>query len=169
MTIALNGRLPEFAQIIAGFVPVDMSSAANNGDWVSLKNYDHCSIVLFKAIGTAGDDPTITVKQAQDVSGTGAKALTFTTLYSKQGTQTSIGTWTLVTQSAANTYSNDTSAENQAIWVIDIRCDELDTDNGFDCIQASVADVGTNAQLGCMLYFLYGARYGGSMPSAIID
>ena len=31
---------------------------------------------------------------------------------------------------------------------------ELDRTNGFGCVQANVADVGSVAQLGCMLYLL---------------
>jgi hypothetical protein len=163
-------RLLDRAQIVAGFVPVDMQTAANNGDWVSLKNYNHATIVLFKAAGTAGDDPTITVQQATDVAGTGAKGLNFTRVFTKQGAQTGIGTFTEVTQSAASTYTHTDGAENQALWVIEIDGPDLDVNGGFDCIRANVADVGGNAQLGCLLYILTEPRYGQStMPSAIVD
>src|SRR4051812_8019624 len=118
MSITLNNLFTEQAQIVSAIIPVDFSAAANNGDWVSLKDYEHCAVVLFKGAGTAGDDPTLTLQQASDVSGTGAKALNFTNLSIKQGTQTSTGTFTQTTQAAANTYTNDTLAESQAIIVI---------------------------------------------------
>lgn len=168
----INADLPEVVHIVSGFVPVDMSSAANTGDWVSLKNYSRVDIVLYKDAGTAGDDPTITVEQAQDVSGTGAKNLTAVdrVYYAQQTALTSDDTYTKATQTAAATYTDATSAEDQAIWVIPIEADELDTANSFDCIRASVADVGTNAQLGCMFYVLRGPRYGkAAMPTAIAD
>jgi len=163
-----NSLLVERTQICAGFGPVDMSAAANNGDWVSLKNFDACAIVFFKAAGTAGDDPVLTLQQATDVSGSNAKALNFTRLDVKQGTLTALGTFTTVTQAAANTYVDATSAENAGIYVIEVRADELDGNNGFDCLRFSVPDVGTNAQLGAALYLLSGPRYA-PPPSAIAD
>lgn len=169
MSITSNSLLVERANIISGFVPIDLQAGANDGDWVSLKNYERLAIVFFKAAGTAGDDPTLTVQQASDVSGTGAKALNFTRIDVKQGADLfAIGTFTTVTQTAANTYTEATSAEAQAIWVVDIKAEDLDVDNGFDCVRATVADVGSNAQLGCLLYIAYGARYSGA-PSAIAN
>jgi hypothetical protein len=163
-------RLIEQMQIVAGFGPVDMQTAANDGDWVSLKNYNHVAVVLFKAAGTAGDDPTLTLEQATGVAGTGAKALTFTTIHTKQGTLTSVGTFTKVTQAAAATYTDATSAEVAAIWVVEFDAQDLDVEGGFDCIRARVADVGGNAQLGCLFYLLSEPRYSQAiLPSAIID
>ncbi len=163
-----NALLVERMQICAAFGPADLSAAANNGDWVSLKDFDSCAIIFFKAAGTAGDDPTLTLRQATDVSGANAKALDFTRIDVKQGTLTAVGTFTTVAQAAANTYLDLTSAENAGIYVIEVRADELDVANGFDCVQFSVADVGTNAQLGAALYLLRGARYNPPL-SAIVD
>ena len=163
-----NSLLVERVQICAGFGPADMSTAANNGDWMSLKDFDSCAIVFFKGAGTAGDDPTLTLKQATDVSGANAKALDFTRVDYKQGTLTALGTFTTVTQAAANTYVDLTSAESAGIYVIEVRADELDVNNGFDCVQFSVADIGSNAQLGAALYLLRGARYNPPL-SAIVD
>jgi hypothetical protein len=160
----------EVNNIVGGFVPVDMQTAANTGDYVSLKNYNRCVIVLFKAAGTNGDDPTITLTQATDVAGTSVKNLsTITKIYTKQGTLTGVGTWTVVTQAAAATYTDTDSAENQAIWAIEVKAEDLDVSNGFDCLKAAVADVGGNAQLGCMFYIMCEPRYAGPLPSAIID
>lgn len=165
----MNQHFLEKNQVVSGFVPVSMTSALT-GDYVSLKNYGRCAVVFFAAAGTAGDDPTITLTQAQDVSGTGVKALDFTRIDVKQGTLTSVGTFTTVTQAAANTYTDAASAEVQKIWVIDVMAEDLDIANGFDCLKAAISDVGTNAQLGCMLYLLHEPRYAsGTLPSAIVD
>jgi hypothetical protein len=161
-------RFCENNNLSAGFVPVDMQTAANDGDWVSLKNYHHVSVVLFKAAGTAGDDPTLTMEQATTNTGTGAKALTFRNIYVKQGTLTAVGTFTRVDQTAAATYTDLVSAEIQAIWVVEFDSDELDVDGGFDHIRGRVADIGGNAQLGCMLYILGEPRYAQAvLPSAL--
>lgn len=170
----LNCSLLEIAQICAGVLPVNLSAGANTGDWVSLKNFERCLVILFKDAGTAGDDPTLTLQQAQDVSDTGVKELNFTTIFKKQGADVrAVGQWTKVTQATGNTYTDATSAEVEAIWAVDIKAEDLDVANGFDCIRASVADTdpdGSNAQLGCLLYIPYGCRYPGApedVPSAI--
>jgi hypothetical protein len=159
----------EKLQIVGGFVPVDLQTAANTGDYVSFKNYGRCAVVFFKAAGTAGDDPTITLTQAQDVAGTGVKNLTFDRIDVKQGTLTAIGQFTQL----ANTdhdYTEATSAEAQALWVIDVKAEDLDIANGFDCLKAAVGDVGGNAQLGSLLYLLHEPRFASvPLPSAIAN
>ena len=154
------------SQIVSGFVPVDMQAGANTGDWVSVENFNHLSIVFFKAAGTAGDDPTITVSQATDAAGTSSKALNFTRIYTKQGTLSSVANFTLTTQSAANTFTDATSAEVQAIWVIEFDADDLDVASGFTHVQASVADVGSNAQVGACLYLATEPRYAAAVADA---
>lgn len=160
-----NSLLLERLQIASGFVPINMASGANAGDYVSLKDYGRVGVLFFKAAGTAGDDPTLTIQQAKDVSGTSVKALNFTDIYKKQGAAlTAIGQWTKVTQSAANTYTDATSAEVQAMWWVEFKAEDLDAANDFDCLIASVGDVGTNSQIGCLLYFGGDPKYA-SQPS----
>lgn len=156
-------------QLVAGIIPIDLATGANNGDWVSLKNYRHVTCVLYKAAGTAGDDPIFKIQQATAVAGTAAKDLLFDTVYVKSGTLTSVGTFTKVTQTAATSYTDATHAEVQAIYVVEFDAEDLDAENGFDCIQMSVADVGAGgAQIGCGFYILSNPRY--TPPqSAIVD
>ena len=146
----------EQAQIVEAFPAADLSAAAQTGDWVSLSNYRHIAVVFHSEPGTAGDDPTITIQQAQDNAAAGAKALNFTTLYSKQAATNLAGTgqWTKVTQAASNTYDNNTSAEQDLIWVVEFDAEDLDFENGFEHLNISVNDVGTTAQLGYAYYVL---------------
>lgn len=169
--MTLNNLLVEEAQIVSAIIPVDSQSGANTGDYVSLNNFDRVSIIVFKAAGVAGDDPVITVTQAQDVSGTGVKALNFTRVDAKVGVQTGIGQFTTVTQAAGNTYTDLVSAEAQGLFVIEFQSADLDVANGFDCIKVAVPDTGAGgAQLLCALYVLRGARYQTApLPSAIVD
>tara|TARA_R110002020_G_scaffold29444_2_gene92830 strand:- start:4367 stop:4879 length:513 start_codon:yes stop_codon:yes gene_type:complete len=168
-------NLLESVMIVSLIRPVDLQDGANNGDYVSLKNYKHVAIFFHSAIGTAGDDPTINLNQATDVSGTSAKSLSvIDTIYVKQAATSlaSTGTFSKVTQSAAATYTEATSAEEEAMWVVEIDADELDVDNGFDCVQLTVADVGSNAQLGAAYAFLTEPRFPAAaenMLSAIED
>ena len=156
----MTNGLIESCDVVQAFAPVDLSTAANTGDWVSLKNYSGCLVVFIGAVGTSGDNPTVTVSQAQDVSGTNSKALNFTTWYKKVGATAlnAVNQFTQVVQAAANTMTA-TSAADQKIFAVDITPDLMDCDGGFDCLQASVADVGSNAQLGVCFYILYGARH----------
>ncbi len=178
----MNQHFAEQFNVCQGFLPVAMNTAANSGDWVSMRDYGRCTIVFFKAVGTNADDPTIAVKQATAVAGTSAKAIGFTTLYKKQAATNLLATgiytkstsdspatndtWTV----ASGTWTNSDLAEQAAIIVIDIKAEDLDADNGFDCVQLSIADVGTNAQLGCALYFLGEPRFQKDiLNSGIID
>ena len=169
--MGLNNLFVEEAQIVMAIVPVDSQTAANNGDWVSLKNFERCTLLLIKAAGTAGDDPVFTVRQAQDVSGTGAKALNFTRIDAKVGTQTGIGAFTTVTQAAGNTYTDTVSAEAQAIMAVEFKAEDLDVNNGFDCIQLQIPDTGSaGAQLITGLYILRGGKFNPALStSAIVD
>lgn len=160
----MNERFHESIDIISAFVPVDMQTAANNGDWVNMKNYRKCVAVLFKAAGTAGDDPVFKLQQASDNAGTGVKNLTFTVIHEKVGTLTGVGQWTKKTQTAATSYTNTDSAEAQSIIAVEIDESDLDVANGFTHVQLSIADTGGNAQLGCAFYLLMGGKYPRALP-----
>jgi hypothetical protein len=169
--MGLNNLFVEEAQIVMAIVPVDSQTGANTGDYVSLKNYERCTIVIIKAAGVAGDDPVITVTQAQDVSGTGVKALNITRVDSKVGAQTGIGTFTTNTQAAGATYTDLVSAEAQGIFCVEFQGSDLDVANGFDCLKVSIPDTGAaGAQLLTAIYILRGGKFNGATaPSAIID
>ena len=177
--MAATKRLIEMVNIVECITPVDFTTAANTGDWVSLKHYTGVLIVIHTSIGTQGQDPDITVEQATAVAGTGNKALNIVEGFDKVGATTiPNGVWTRTT-SSDNTFENLASAENAHILAIDIQIDMLDTANGYDCVQCSIADVGANTQLGSAIYIMYGPRIegkpdaGGStpirMPSPLVD
>lgn len=159
--MANESKLLSMVQIVEGFPAVDLSTGANNGDWVSLENYKRVLIVFRSGVGTAGDDPTLTVRQATDAAGTSDKNLTFATIYRKQAATSlaSTGQWTKTTQTAAATYTNTDAAEQSLIWCVDIMASDLDVANGFKFLRATVADVGGAAQPGDLLYLLYEPRY----------
>ena len=174
-----NTRLLESIMIVSAFPDSDANTDVT-GDWVSLKNYDGCLVVIHKNAGTAGDDMTITLAQASDVGGTGSKALTFNHLYATVGATalTATGTFTKYTGTAVSTldtvtaFGTDLTADsNEALFVVDVRASDLDVSNGFDCIRvSSEGDDLANAAYISGNYILYGARYpGAAMLSAIAD
>ena len=145
----------EQMQIASGFVPVNLAAAANNSDWVNLKLYARLLIIFFKGAAASGtEDPTVTFLQATDVAGGSSKALNIARAWTKTDADlTTIGQFTAGVPST-NTLTVASSAQKGAIWAIEVLASELDRANAFSCVQANVADVGSVAQLGCMLYLL---------------
>jgi hypothetical protein len=139
-----------------GAAPVDLSTAAVTGKRISMKNAGGCTIVVFKGAGTAADDPTFDLQQHTAASaGTTADLDIVTYYYLKQeATLDNDETWSKVTQAAASEVTgNGTSAEEQAIYVFEVDAAQLS--DGYNHISLNIADVGTNAQLGAVLYILH--------------
>jgi hypothetical protein len=68
-------RLVEQQHVVPAVWPVDFNTAANPGDYVSMKNYKHLTVVIMQ--NTAGGTAAVTMLQASAVAGTGEKALSF--------------------------------------------------------------------------------------------
>lgn len=156
--------LVENAAIEVAILPKDITGAAQSGDWISLKNYSHVTIIIMQG-AWAGGTPAVTLNQATAVDGTGSKALAFT----KRWTQVAI-TGTAYTETAVTSSTFNLPATANTMNVLEVDAAELDTDNGFDCMQVAVATPGTNADLLCALYILTGARHSGAtMPNPKVD
>lgn len=176
----MNKTFVEDHQVVQIIKPVDLAAGANTGDWVSLKDYNRCALIFSKEPGTAGDDPTLTLLQATAVAGTGSKALDIKRVDKKQAATdlTAVGTFTKSTSGSpatndtfsTNTWTNSTLGEDAAVVVIDIKAEDLDIDNDFDCVSMTIADVGTAGQLGEVIAVLYDPKYAKeTLDSAIAD
>lgn len=118
------------------------TSTQVNGSYVSIKDYPRiiakCAVGAIAATGTL----TFQVRQAQDSSGTGVKALK---------------------ASAALTDADD----NKDIW-LEIRAEELDVDNGFDHVRIEVV-AATAASLVQAELLGFVGRYGpASQPATLV-
>jgi hypothetical protein len=164
-------RLSENGQFVQAIVPINLATGANNGDWVSMANYNHLSIVVSTGVGASGEDITLTVNQATDNAGTSSKALTFTDIYEKEGSTalSAVGTATKQTQSAAQTYNSTSGGENEQLIVVEIDADDLDADGGFDFVQLTIADVGSTSQIGSAIYYLSEPRHGQEAPVSALS
>lgn len=142
--------------ISSGIVPVDSQTAAMTGHRVSLKNAGGCTIVVFKAAGTANDDPVLTLREHTASSGgTSTDLAIIDHYYIKQETVLDGDeTWTRVTQDAAAAVTlNSTSAETQMFVVIEV--DGTQLTDGNDYISLNIADTGAaGAQLISCFYLL---------------
>lgn len=160
----MNERLIDKVQIAQAFPPASLDGGAQAGDWHSFENHRRALILFHKGVGTAGDDPTITVTQATSAAGAGEKALNLKKLYKKEAVDLEgVAQFSEVTSfDTANAYGaadDATIAEKELIWGIEVDAADLDADNGFTFMQVSCDDPGTNAQLGGCLVIFYDPRY----------
>ena len=155
--------------LIEGVPPVDLQDGNNDGDYVNVKNFSRIGVLFVSGLGTATQDPTLTIQQATNNSGGSVAALNFTTIFRKQAATnlTGTGVWTRTTQTASNTYTNGTSAEEVLMWYVEFDEKELDIANGMDHIRATVADVSGNAQPGYIMYI--GKPKYPSAPESVIS
>ena len=163
----------DLMQCAMGFAPVNLAAGANNSDWVLLTKYRRLAIVFFKAAAASGsEDPTITVLQGKDAVGSASKALNIPAHRSWTKTETDLTSNGAFSAGApsTNTLTVASSAQKQAIWIIEIDASDLDIADGYCAVQANVADTGSVSQIGCMLYLLGEPRQAstlGDNPSPI--
>lgn len=162
----------EQGNVISILYPSDLQTAVAD-DWIDMADYHAMDIIFFKGAGTAGDDPDVHITQATSNAGAGEKGLDVDHYYLKSGTLLSTssigGSFTKTTMTAS--YIVDlgaASAEVQQIVGFHIDSDMLDSNNSFRYVRASVPDVGSNAQLGCILGIMY-PRYAGETASNPLD
>ena len=136
-------------------VPVDTTGAAVTGDYVSLKNYSHLTVIITQGAWAAGT-PAVTMKQATDVSNSASdeKALEIDYYWTKTGL-----TGTAFTKTAITSDTFNLTATANTITVLEIDASDLDSDGGFDCVRLGIASPGANADLISAVYILSGARY----------
>jgi len=165
-----EGALPDVSDLVVGAVPVNLATAAVDGLWFHMKDCSAVNALLLAAIGTAGEDPVISLRQATNASGASAKMLNIYRIDYKVGATgfTSVtDLWrrvsTIDRDNPVTSYSSDTidGAENALLLNAFILATDLDINNGFTHVQMRVADVGAAAQLGCVLYIPSQRHYQG--------
>jgi len=142
-----------------GLQPTNLAAAAANSAWVSLKNFNHIQIVINKGPGAAGEPPTFSFKQATTVTGTNSKALTYTKYTRKShATDAALVTVpTVVTVAAASTLVL-AAGDTGELLVFEFDAQNLDAQNGFDCLRVEINDPGATAQTCAITYVLTECR-----------
>jgi hypothetical protein len=138
----------EDVMIVECIEPLDITGSAKDGNYVSLKNAGHVTIVINTG-AWAGGTSAVTINQATAVAGTSEKALGFSVMYTNDGAATASALTS--TTVGSNTFNLDTA---NSMYVIEIPADTLDADNDFDCIQLALASPGSNADLVSATYVL---------------
>ena len=156
---------PENMAVVQAVMPQACTSIA--GDWVSMKNYRHLSIIISLDVTTGTDTGAVTLDQATLVDGTGTKTLGFEKVWVNSNAETgSVFTETAVT---SDTFLAG-GAENGSMYIIEVEADTLDVENDFDCVQIDIASI-TNGEVN-VTYLLSQPRYSGqssAMPDPTSD
>lgn len=170
MTMKGLGRLFDVAPVIA---PLDLATA-RTGLPVSLVNAGGVTFLIIKGVGTAGQDPVITLREAQDGAGTGEQDLaTISEWHSKTDTANNTlsgnETWARFTNgpaaspvpaATADLDAAGGNAEDQAI--VSLYVDASDLSDGFTHVTLDIASVGASAQLGAVVALLHDLKVGRS-------
>lgn len=158
----LNINFTEQVKIVEGLLGVVPSTTTP--DYVSLKNFERCAVVIQVKNATTVTGSAISLKQATSVGGGGEKPLSFRKVYANVDT----GAGDLLTETAVSNdtfTTNNTNAKN-LMYVIEVKAEDLDVNGGFDCLRAGTGDA-TAATLS-VTYCLFGAKFPVSTP-AIVD
>lgn len=149
-------------KLIGASAPADMSGTAMTAKYVSMKNYGHLTVVI-KTGAWAGGTAAVTMTESVDVSASSTQALNLD--YQWTGTVASGA----LTKTAVTSDTFNLAAAN-SFYVIELDADELDVDDGFDCVTVAIASPGVNSDFYSVDYILSEPRYAGSTPlTAITD
>lgn len=161
-----NVMLHEQAKIITGLAPILPSSSTP--DYVCMKGYTRCSIIILVDNNTTVTGSAITVKQATAVAGTGEKAVSVAEMF--ENTDTAAGSALTATAVTSNTFTTDATNAKNLMYVVDVGIEDLDLANGFDCLRAGTGNA--TAAIVSVCYVLYPAPYARAanvLPDPITD
>ncbi|HUV73859.1 MAG TPA: hypothetical protein VMW79_06095 [Anaerolineae bacterium] len=142
--------------ISACVVPVDFTTAINTGLRVCLRDCEGVDFVVMSAVGTAGDDMVIDVQQCNVATGGVPKDLDVIThmFYKSAATLAGSELWVEQTQVIASEIAVTALypiAEEQDILVLHVEAADMDFAGGYYWAFLTIADTGTNPQLGCVI------------------
>ena len=162
-------QLPYHIKPVNGLSPVNVNGLAIGGDrnFVNMENYQSVDILIM--CGAMSSTPAITLQQAKNVEGNGAKAVAIAEVW-----QNVVGSspapesdqWRRVTVTS-DTF--DLAANTN--YIIHVRGSMLDVTNKFNAIRLAIAaEAGTN--LVSAIYLCHQARYkgeGADMPTTAVN
>jgi hypothetical protein len=156
-------NIPESCKIIEAIAP--QAGGAIVGDYVSLRDVEGCFVVVHVNQAAAAA-VAITIEQAQDVAGTGSKAITYAVpIWADQDCAASD---ILVRQTDSVSF-NTSAALKHKVVIFQVDPAHLDINNGFDCIVVKTA-ASDPTNITVAQYHMCDLRYGGNtLPSDIVD
>ena len=147
---------------VEAIAPQNITGTAVDANYISMKGYDHCTIVINTG-AWAGGTSAVTINRATDVSATSEDAggVSFDYMWTNDGaTSLSALTKTAVT---ADTFNLDTA---NAMYVIEIPAASIkgSSTTEYDCIQLALATPGGNNDYVSATYVLWKGRYKSDVP-----
>ena len=159
--MSVQFTLPEHGKIVEAITP--QAGAAITADYVSLKNY-HCCFVIVHINQANAAQVAITIEQATAVLPAGSIAITQAVPIWVNAACTV--TDTLVAQADAVAFTTDAGVEQK---VIVFKVDASHLDLTFDCITVITA-ASNAANITSAMYVMIPSRYADATPpSAILD
>lgn len=163
------GRLYDVSPCV---IPIDISSGAQTGLRVNLRDWEGVAFVYFSDVGTAGEDTDLDIQQhTVATAGSPADLDVVTQWWSRrEASLDNDETWTKHTQAAGSEIDlGDDEGELQTMAVVEVLADQL-TD-GYSWVSCNVTDPGTTTgKLGTVLAFRFGpkaARSPENLPTPI--
>ncbi|MHC2016324.1 hypothetical protein [Methylobacterium sp. CM6247] len=150
---------------VVELLPAAADAAGRSSDIISLKNATFATILVLLTQGNAAP-VTLTLMQAQDVAGTGAKPFDKPIpIWANLDTAASD---TLVRQPDGVSYASGAAVKNKQV-VFHIDPAQLDVNGGYKTVFVTTS-ASNAANLNSILAMLEGHRYqAATLPSAIID
>ena len=134
-----NAELAEQALPLRLFKAAVPSAGAGNAlGYVSLKGYSRVTFLIFVTNGTTVTGSAITLEQATAVAGTGAKALAFD--HAQRTIDAAANPRLARFTVASNTFTTDATDSKELVYAIDVKRQQLDTENGYDCVRPKLAN-----------------------------
>lgn len=153
--------LGELFDLSTGLSPGDLALGANTGKRLNMAGVDSVAVVIIKAAGTGGQDPTFTLRQHTAASGGVSSDLAIVDRWWHKTEATLDGdeVWTEVTQAASASVVDTGNAASEQIVVLNVRASQLTPGNRY--ISVDIPDPGLAAQVGAVLYILQPSDRGG--------
>jgi hypothetical protein len=156
-----NMRFTEFVKPVVAIDSVVPSTTVP--DYVSMKNFSRCAIVITVKNATTVTGSAISLLQAKTVAGGSAKALSFSRMLAN--IDTGAGDTLTETAVTSDTFTTDATNSKNLMYVLEVDETNLDINNGFDCIRLVTGDA--TAATVTAVYYLY--PYSGAAPAAITN
>lgn len=146
-----NRLAVESIHAVLGVGPVDTTGAGQDTAW--MKASKSRKIRFFIATGAwAGGNAAVTLEQATDVAGAGAKALAMAKYFTNTKADDTMSEVAVV----ANTFNVGVANK---LYIIEVLANDLDINNGFDYIRCRTATPGANADLIAILAEAYDLNF----------
>lgn len=139
------------------------TNAAITGKYISLKNVINATVIvnLTQAVGHA---TVVSLYQAKDISGTGAKTLSNNVpIWANEDVSSGDS---LIRKTDGTSYTVANTAKNKQV-VFHIDPAKLDLNNGFTCLNVKIGASTQATNFVCAGFILY-SKYAGDIPSSVV-